>query len=90
MKVIARNNGPKSQGKHDGSLKEGKEYNVIEWAYQDHPGHWVIKNTDFINPTNPKFFIKVINEFGDEADYWNDYFLSATEIREYKLEKLGI
>ncbi len=94
MKAIARNNGPILE-KWDGTterrgLKEGKVYDVIEWAYQDEPGHWVVRTDSFANPKQPKFFIKVVNEFGRAADYWNDYFLSSEEMREMKLNDLGI
>ena len=92
MKVIAKNDGPIFQ-KWDGTterqgLKEGKEYDVIEWAYQDEPGHWVVRTDGFLNPKEPKLFIKVVNEFGRQADYWNDYFLSSEEMREIKLMSL--
>ena len=94
MKVIAKNNGPIFE-KWDGTrerqgLKEGKVYDIIEWAYQDEPGHWVVRtDTDnFLNPKETKFFIKVVNEFGKQADYWNDYFLSSEEMRERKLNRL--
>ena len=95
MKVIARNDGPQIiNGVHQvGSLKAlktGKEYDVIEWSYQDRPGNWINRTDNFINPKDPKFYIKVINEQGRKANYWNDYFLSNEEIRNEKLEKLGI
>jgi hypothetical protein len=96
MKVIARNNGPWSPDKN-GSLRkgliEGKTYDVIKWSYQDHnisPGYWINRTDDFLNPREAKFYIKVINEDGIEHDYWNDYFLSSAEMRDYKLEQLGI
>ena len=94
MKVIARNNGLILQ-KWDGTterqgLKEGKVYDVIEWSYQDEPGHWVVRTDNFLNPKESKLFIKVLNEFGRQTNYWNDYFLSSEEIRERKLKELGI
>lgn len=97
MKVIAVNNGTfyfNSNGIEErrGLIKD-KEYDVISWSYQKPIGHWIIRtDTDnFVNPKKPKFFIKVINEDGQEHDYWNDYFLSTDEMRELKLnEILGI
>lgn len=96
MKVIAVNNGPLHLN-YDGSkerrgLIKGKEYDVISWSYQKPTGHWV-KRTDtdnFVNPEKPSFFIKVINEDGQEHEYWNDYFLSTEEMREIQLNELGI
>lgn len=93
MKVIARNNGPKLQYRRIDLLIKGKVYDVIRWSYQDHsimPGYWVNRTDDFINPKDPKFWIRVISEDGIEHDYWNDYFLSSLEMRELKLEELGI
>jgi hypothetical protein len=95
MIVIARNDGP-FHVKWDGTkerkgLREGKEYQVISWSYQDHsiqPGHWVVRTEYFMNPKNPEFFIRVINEDGIEADFWNDYFLSSEEIRDIKLKEV--
>lgn len=93
MKVIARNNGPLYKNP-DGTrerrgLIEGKTYQVIEWA--KHNGvTWVPQKGDFLIPKEPKYFIKVINEWGQAHDYWNDYFLSAEEMRDLKLNKLGI
>ncbi len=91
MKVIARNNGPLNDLRIREGLIEGKEYDVVRWSYQDHnikPGYWVTRTDDFINPKEPRFFIKVINENGVEHDYWNDYFLSSEEVRDMKLEEL--
>ena len=92
MKVIARNNGPIFK-KWDGSeerrgLKKGKIYDVIHWSYQKPLGVWIFETKDFINPREPKFFIKVVNENGNEAVYWNDYFFSGEEIRDVKISKL--
>lgn len=98
MKVIARNNGPyydtgtvRHPAKERRGLLEGKVYDVIEWSYQDHnirPGHWVNRTDDFINPKEPRFWIKVINEDGVKHTYWNDYFLSSEEVRCIKLEEI--
>lgn len=44
----------------------------------------------FLNPKKPSFWVRVINEDGIQHDYWNDYFLSTEEMREYKLEEIGI
>lgn len=100
MKVVARNNGPwvNKNGLKDkytlrSGLRRGKVYNVIKWSYQDHniaPGHWVNRTDNFTNPKEARFWIRVINEDGIEHDYWNDYFLSSEEVRELKLEELGI
>jgi hypothetical protein len=91
MIVIARNNGPIYE--IDGSrerrgLIEGKEYTVIEWSYQDTSGSWIKRKDDFVNPKEPKFFIKVVNEDSITHDYWNDYFLSSKEIRHIKIDKI--
>ena len=88
MKVIARNNGCDGTNKEGKGLKEGKSYDVIEWSYQDVIGHWVSRTDRFTNPKEPRFFIKVLNERGDEKDYWNDHFLSNVEIRDIKLTSL--
>lgn len=91
MIVIARNNGP-IYGKWDGSrersgLIEGKVYEVVEWSLYDGV-KWVIQSGDFINPKVPKFFVKVVNEDGILHDYWNDYFLSSQEMRDYKIDNI--
>lgn len=91
MKVIARNNGPFYQdfkgNKERRGLIEGKAYDVVEWSVHN-GGKWVAQSGDFINPKEAKFFIKVINEDGIAHDYWNDYFLSSKEMRDYKIEKI--
>lgn len=79
------------------NLKEGKVYDVISYQeriatsynprFPNVPGT-SIRTDDFINPKEPRFFIKVINENGIEHDYWNDYFLSSEEVRDMKLEEL--
>jgi hypothetical protein len=91
MKVIARNNGPLHQS-YDGyyirkGLLKGKEYDVISWSYQK-GGRWIVSTDSFVNQPFPEFFIKVINEDGIEADYWNDYFLSLDEVRDLKINLL--
>lgn len=91
MIVVARNNGLSYDSIERGGLKEGKVYDVIQWSYQDHtisPGHWINRNDDFLNPKEPKFFIKVINEYGEESEYWNDYSLSSEEMRDIKIDKI--
>lgn len=93
MKVIARNNGPFYEN-YDGTrerigLKEGKSYDVIEWSKHDGV-KWVSYTSDFVNPKNFCFFIKVINESNIIMRYWNDYFLSSEEVRDFKLNQIGI
>lgn len=95
MIVIARNSGPFYEdfkgNKERRGLIEGKVYDVIQWAYQDHsisPGHWVTRTDNFSNPKEAKFFIKVINEDGIAHDYWNDYFLSSEEMRDYRIDNI--
>lgn len=93
MIVIARNNGPWYNdilGKDRKDLLEGNSYTVIERSYRNNRGHWVVKTGNFINPRESKFFIRVINENGFVNDYWNDYFLSTDEMRDIKLEELGV
>lgn len=92
MIVIARNNGPFYEdfkgNKERRGLIEGKAYDVIRWSYQDDSGYWVIKTDNFSNPKEAKFFIKVINEDGIAFDYWNDYFLSSEEMRDYRIDDI--
>jgi hypothetical protein len=87
MIVVARNNGPLYFGRRMGLL-EGKEYKVISWSYQKPLGNWIRRTDDFINPKKASFFIKVINENGEAADFWNDYFLSSEEMRDIKIDKI--
>ena len=49
---------------------------------------WIRRTDDFINPKKASFFIKVINENGEAADFWNDYFLSSEEMRDIKIDKI--
>jgi hypothetical protein len=91
MKVIAINNGPLYLN-YDGSMErrgllKGKEYDVISWSYQK-DGSWTTGIGPFLNRKKAEFFIKVINEDGVEADYWNDYFLSSEEVRDLKINLL--
>ena len=99
MIVVARNNGPLCDN-YDGhkertGLLEGKEYNVISWAYNN-GRRFTETDIDsglkgvgyFANIKEPRFFIKVINEYGIEHDYWNDYFLSSEEFRDMKLNQI--
>lgn len=93
MIVIARNNGPFAINSNGGpferkGLKEGKAYEVIQWSYQIPTGAWITKTKDFLNPRDYRFFIRVINEYGIEHDYWNDYFLSSKEIRDIKIDNI--
>ena len=89
MIVIARNNGPIYKGSEERrGLKEGKYYDVIQWSYQNTLGVWITETKDFINPKEPKFYVKVINEDGISHDYWNDYFLSSKEMRDYKIDNI--
>ena len=91
MKVISRTNGPKFiNGTLGKDLKAGKSYDVISWSYPNSSGYWITSTDDFINTNDPKFYVKVINEYGIESVYWNDYFLSTEEIREFKLTELGV
>ena len=79
MIVVARNNGR--------GLIEGKVYDVVEWAA--HNGiKWITQSGDFINPKEPIFFVKVINEDGVLYFYRNDYFLSSKEMRDIKIDKI--
>jgi hypothetical protein len=91
MKVIARNNGPFHQSYDDSSIRKGllkgKEYDVISRSYQK-GGRWIVRTDSFANPEKPEFFIRIINEDGIEADYWNDYFLSLDEVRDLKINLL--
>lgn len=92
MKVIARNNGPFVEVgniKIRQGLLQGREYEVIEWSYSKN-SQWVKRTDDFINPREAKFFIKVINAYGQPASFWNNYFLSTEEVRDLKLVELGI
>jgi hypothetical protein len=68
-------------------LIQGKSYQVISYSKQE-DGIWYSLTGEFINPKEARFFIKVVNEEGIEADYWNDYFLSTEEMREIKIDKL--
>ncbi len=88
MILIARNNGPYYEGIGRMGLLEGKKYRVISWSYQMPLGNWIRRTDDFINPEKASFFIKVINEEGKEADFWNDYFLSSEEMRDIKIDKI--
>jgi hypothetical protein len=97
MKVIARNNGPYHEKWVNGNmikkrhgLKKGKIYDVIERTYQDESGIWIVKKNEFLNPSQPKFYIRVIDEYKRQGTYWNDYFLSSDEVRQYKLNEIGI
>lgn len=84
MKVIA-----KSIISRPGELISGKEYDVIKCLYKDSQSYNFWKGDDnFFNPDQPSFFIRVINENGEEYDYWNDYFLSTSEIRDIKLSNI--
>ena len=88
MIVIARNNGPKYlNGYLYNPLLKGKEYEVICWFLPYGP-NFNNQFDDFINPKEAKFFIVVKDEFGKESSFWNDYFLSTEEMREYKLNKI--
>jgi len=90
MKLIARTDGPNYNGViGSGALTTGKEYESIQIAYPVN-GNWIYENTLNYNPRKPLFYIKVINDKGREADYWNDYFLSTEEMRDNKLKELGI
>jgi hypothetical protein len=96
MIVIARNNGPIYKNP-DGSSEErrgliqGKSYQVVEWA-KHNGNNWVKQSSNLVNPKEAKYFIKVINEWGQAHDYWNDYFLSDEEmktlIRDNKLNQI--
>jgi hypothetical protein len=91
MIVIARNNGPKYlNGYLYNPLLKGKEYEVIYWSIPEwlNNGKCIDQLDDFINPKEAKFFIVVKDEFGKESSFWNDYFLSTEEMREYKLNKI--
>jgi hypothetical protein len=90
MRLIARTDGPNYNGIiGSGALTTGKEYELIGIAYAE-DGNWKYEKTLNYNPRKPKFYIKVINDMGREADYWNDYFLSTEEMRDLKLNELGI
>ena len=90
MIVVARNNGPfyeEFNGNRRRGLIEGKTYDVVEWAA--HNGtKWITQSGDFINPKEPMFFVKVLNEDGILHDYWNDYFLSSKEMRDIKIDNI--
>lgn len=93
IKLIARTDGPVYNGViGSGALTTGKEYEPIHISYQEEHSlcTWKYEKTLNYNPREPKFYIKVINDKGREADYWNDYFLSTEEMRDLKLNKLGI
>lgn len=79
MIVVARNNRK--------GIFEGKEYEVI--CYYK-PGSWIQEYDDFINPMEAKFYIVITDEDGCKSSYWNDYFLSTEEMREFKLKDLVI
>ena len=94
MIVVARNNGPLCDNyeghKERTGLLEGKEYNVISWAYNN-GRRFTETDIDsglkgvgyFANIKEPRFFIKVINEYGIEHDYWND-----PTLREFKIKMI--
>ena len=90
--VIARNEGP--IGSTNGKLIPGHKYEVLYRTYQDSNG-----NKSEIplvsNPRQAEFYIRVKDDtdinswsiwFTGEHTYWNDYFLSTEEMREYKLD----
>jgi hypothetical protein len=86
MKVIARD----SRAVQNGELIKDKIYHVIYWSETDSSGYWVYRTDYFINPREANFYIRVISEDGKPYTYWNDYFLSTEEAREFILEKIGL
>lgn len=88
MILIARNNGPKFEDGERRGLIQGKSYQMVSWRTQEDANSWSDSTGEFINPKEPRFFIKVVNEEGRVADYWNDYFLSTEEMREMKIKEL--
>lgn len=88
--VIARSEGPKYNGSKIGCLTPGKKYEVLHMSYQNQPGYWVDEELIY-NPRNPKFYIRIKeDDNGRPHDIWNDYFLSTEEMRDIKIEELGI
>ncbi len=102
MKLIARNEGPRTQQSvldipTIGCLTPGKEYEAIsiripnnlykKEVWAKRAGQTILGELKY-NPRDPKFYIKVIDDNGREHDIWNDYFLSTEEIREMNLNKL--
>lgn len=88
MIVIAKNNGPFRRNVGRAGLLKGKSYKVISWSYRSPMGTWQDNTHERDIPESAQFFVRIINEDGREADYWNDYFLSTNEMRELKLEQL--
>lgn len=88
MIVIARNNGPYRRNVGRAGLLKGKSYKVISWSYHSPMGTWQENTQERDIPKSTQFMIRIINEDGREADYWNDYFLSTEEIRDLKIEQL--
>lgn len=91
--VIARNNGPK--GSSNGKLILGHKYEVLYISYSGSPERFPLTH----NPREAKFYIRVKDDtdtnswsmwFTGEHTYWNDYFLSTEEMREMKLDNIGI
>lgn len=91
MIVVARNNGPFYEdfngNRRRSGLIEGKAYDVVEWVVHNDT-KWITQSGDFINPKEPMFFVKVLNEDGILHDYWNDYFLSSKEMRDIKIDNI--
>jgi len=79
--VVAKSIVPKHNGEEGTEpLTVGKRYKV-EHIYID-------GRMPDINPYNPKFYIIVIDDYGDSHSLWNDYFYSTEEMRELELDKI--
>ena len=86
--VISRGEGPKYDGSSHGILEPGKKYEVVATHI---PNGWPIVSTEY-NPKETSFYIdiKIEGSRHKVQTVWNDYFLSNEEIRNSKLDELGI
>lgn len=89
--VISRGEGPKNIiSPNDKFLTPYKKYEIISISYQNPIGNWIEEKLLKYNPKESKFYIKIIDDMGNNHDIWNDYFLSTEEMREFLLNKLEL
>jgi hypothetical protein len=87
--VIAKGVGPKYNGSEFGCLTPGNRYEVEYISYQK-DSVW-IKEDFKHNPRETSFYIRIkLDDNNRPHDIWNDYFLPTDEIRDNRLNDLGI
>jgi hypothetical protein len=98
MIVIARNNGPNTNGiPNSGHLTKGKKYEIISISIPLLPkggfkNIFLKENQTIYIPEygkhNEYFYINVRADDNKNRTYWCDYFLSTKEMRQLKLKQL--